>query len=186
MENEKENLCPDCSIYTLGNLEKIGRQFSKLGSKVSISYWHARYNLGMTISYSLWTLLVKYAEEFCTIDDYNWDWTLVYLAQQRFEFPRVMWSSATRVIHLGSCGTHHKKNCLSQSDIVPWTETDQFYQENRKYLFPTNSLSVHYLYNGKNPFRKLNGGWSDLRDRQLCLSFAFNDTKNLSSIDINT
>jgi hypothetical protein len=56
----------------------------------------------MTISHSLWSLLVKYAEEFCTIDDYNWDWSLVYLAQQRFDFPRVMWSSATRVIHLGS------------------------------------------------------------------------------------
>jgi alpha-1,6-mannosyl-glycoprotein beta-1,2-N-acetylglucosaminyltransferase len=70
--------------------------------QVSIAYWHARYNLGMTISHAVWVLLVKYAEEFCTIDDYNWDWSLVYLAQQRFNNPRVMWSSATRVIHLGS------------------------------------------------------------------------------------
>ena len=50
----------------------------------------------------MWTQLVKYAEEFCSIDDYNWDWTLVYLAQKRFAYPRVMLSSATRVIHLGS------------------------------------------------------------------------------------
>ncbi len=47
-------------------------------------------------------MLVKYAEEFCTLDDYNWDWSLVYLAQQRFKFPRVMWSSATRVVHFGA------------------------------------------------------------------------------------
>ena len=70
--------------------------------KISIAYWHARYNLGMTISYTLWTTLVKYAEEFCNVDDYNWDWSLVYLAQQRLNYPRVMWSSASRVIHLGS------------------------------------------------------------------------------------
>ncbi len=56
----------------------------------------------MTISYSFWTALVKYAEEFCNVDDYNWDWSLVYLSQQRFNYPRVMWSSASRVIHLGS------------------------------------------------------------------------------------
>ena len=67
-----------------------------------MAYWHARYNLGMTISHSLWRQLLKYAEEFCATDDYNWDWTLVSLAQKRFGYPRVMLSSATRVIHLGS------------------------------------------------------------------------------------
>ncbi|CAF1366404.1 unnamed protein product [Adineta steineri] len=186
METEKEHVCPECLFYTLGNLEKTGKQFSKLSSKVSIAYWHARYNLGMTISHQLWTLLVKYAEEFCTIDDYNWDWSLVYLAQQRFHFPRVMWSSATRVIHLGSCGTHHKKTCSSESDIGRWTETKLFFRNNRKHLFPTNSLSVHLKYEGKPIFKQPNGGWSDLRDRQLCLSFAFKDIKNLSSVDIKT
>ena len=56
----------------------------------------------MTISHTVWRLLIKYAEEFCRIDDYNWDWTLVYLAQQRLHSPRVMWSSLSRVMHLGS------------------------------------------------------------------------------------
>ncbi|CAF3011525.1 unnamed protein product [Rotaria socialis] len=183
METTKELLCPECLFYTLGNLEKAGRQFGKLSSKISIAYWHARYNLGMTISHSLWTLLVKYAEEFCTIDDYNWDWSLVYLAQQRFQFPRVMYSSATRVIHLGSCGTHHKKFCSSESDIARWTETDKLYRDNRKYLFPETSLSVHLKYEGKRIFKQPNGGWSDIRDRQLCLSFAFKDYKNITPID---
>ncbi|CAF1073506.1 unnamed protein product [Rotaria sordida] len=183
MEMEKERLCPECLFYTLGNLEKSGRQFGKLSSKISIAYWHARYNLGMTISYSLWVLLVKYAEEFCTIDDYNWDWSLVYLAQQRFHFPRVMYSTATRVIHLGSCGTHHKKFCSNESDIARWTETDKFYQDNKKYLFPITSLSVHLKYEGKRPFKQPNGGWSDVRDRQLCLSFAFKQYKHLSPIN---
>ncbi|CAF1460454.1 unnamed protein product, partial [Didymodactylos carnosus] len=102
MENKKPQLCPDCVFYTLGNLEKSGKQFNRVGGKVSIAYWHARYNLGMTISYEFWTLLSKYAEEFCNLDDYNWDWSLVYLSQHRFNYPKVLWSSATRLIHLGS------------------------------------------------------------------------------------
>lgn len=56
----------------------------------------------MTISYPFWRAIVQHAEEFCNVDDYNWDWSLVYLAQKRFNYPRVMWSSAARVIHLGS------------------------------------------------------------------------------------
>ncbi|CAF1174208.1 unnamed protein product [Adineta ricciae] len=184
MENEKERLCPTCSFYTLGNLEKSGKQFGRLGSKVSVAYWHARFNLGMTISHQVWTLLVKYAEEFCTIDEYNWDWSLVYLAQKHFHFPRVMWSSATRVVHLGSCGTHHKKFCSNVSDIARWKDTETFYRTNRKYLFPTTTLSLHTKHENKRLLKQLNGGWSDLRDRQLCLSFAFKDAKNLSSIDV--
>ncbi|CAF3420849.1 unnamed protein product [Rotaria sp. Silwood1] len=184
MEDEKQRLCPECLIYTLGNLEKTGRQFNNLGSKVSIAYWHARYNLGMTISYSLWLSIVQYAEEFCNVDDYNWDWSLVYLAQKRFNYPRVMWSSSARVIHLGSCGTHHKKTCSNQSDIARWEETDKFYQLNRKYLFPTNPLTVHAKYEARRPLKQTNGGWSDLRDRQLCLSFALKNPKDISHINI--
>ncbi|CAF0747884.1 unnamed protein product [Rotaria sordida] len=184
MEDEKERLCPECLIYTLGNLEKSGRQFNNLGSKVSIAYWHARYNLGMTISYSLWLSILQYAEEFCNVDDYNWDWSLVYLAQKRFDYPRVIWSSAARVTHLGSCGTHHKKTCSNQSDIARWEETDKFYQLNYKYLFPTTPLTVHAKYEARRPLKQTNGGWSDLRDRQLCLSFALKNTKDISHINI--
>ncbi|CAF4054021.1 unnamed protein product [Rotaria sp. Silwood2] len=184
MEDEKERLCSECLIYTLGNLEKSGRQFNNLGSKVSIAYWHARYNLGMTISYSLWLSLVQYAEEFCNVDDYNWDWSLVYLAQKRFNYPRVMWSTATRVIHLGSCGIHHKKTCSNQSDIARWEETDKYYQLNQQYLFPTKPLTVHAKYEARRPLKQTNGGWSDLRDRQLCLSFALKNPTNISHINI--
>ncbi|CAF2998036.1 unnamed protein product [Rotaria sp. Silwood2] len=180
----KHSLCSECLIYTLGNLEKSGRQFNNLGSKVSIAYWHARYNLGMTISYSLWLSLVQYAEEFCNVDDYNWDWSLVYLAQKRFNYPRVMWSTATRVIHLGSCGIHHKKTCSNQSDIARWEETDKYYQLNQQYLFPTKPLTVHAKYEARRPLKQTNGGWSDLRDRQLCLSFALKNPTNISHINI--
>ena len=82
-------------------------------------------------------------------------------------------------------GTHHKKTCSNQMDVARWTDTEDFFQENRQYLFPTSPLSVHSRFIERRPMRQLNGGWSDFRDRQLCLSFAFQYARNLSSIDMN-
>ncbi len=81
-------------------------------------------------------------------------------------------------------GTHHKKTCSSETDIARWKETDKVFHENRKYLFPTKPLSIHMKYEAKRPLKQTNGGWSDLRDRQLCLSFALKNTKDISHIDI--
>lgn len=75
--------------------------------------------------------------------------------------------------------------CSNAGDIVRWAETEKLYRDNRMYLFPTGSLSEYSQYVDKRTMKQLNGGWSDIRDRLLCLSFAFKDTRNLSSIDIN-
>ncbi|CAF1362540.1 unnamed protein product [Rotaria sordida] len=182
MEDEKERLCPECVSYTLGHQENAGREFNNVGSKVSIAYWPARHSLSMTISYSLWLSILQYAEEFCNVDEYNWDWSLIYLAQKRFNYSRVMWSSAARVIHLGSCGTHHKKGCSNQLDIAQWKETDKFYQLNHKYLFPTTSLTVHAKYEARHPFEQTYGGWSDVRDRQLLPTLAKTARKYLKTV----
>ncbi|CAF1023525.1 unnamed protein product, partial [Didymodactylos carnosus] len=75
-------------------------------------------------------------------------------------------------------GTHHNKTCGGSAfDIKKiWHETSEFYTVNLKHLFPT-SLQVNLHYQNKRPFINLNGGWGDLRDKQLCLSFAFKDEK---------
>lgn len=86
---------------------------------------------------------------------------------------------------LNFSGIHHKKFCSSESDIVRWAETEKYYNDNRQFLFPNTSLSLLVKYEGKRLFEQPNGGWSDIRDRQLCLSFAFKDYRNLSSININ-
>ena len=83
-------------------------------------------------------------------------------------------------------GIHHQKSCAGESNTAQWTATETFYRENRRYLFPAENLTLHIRYDNKRPFEKLNGGWSDLRDRQLCLSFAFNGAENLPGIDEDT
>ena len=83
-------------------------------------------------------------------------------------------------------GTHHKKTCSSESDIARWKETDKFYDVNKQHLFSTKPLSIHLKYEAKRPVKQTNGGWSDLRDRQLCLSFALKNTEDLSRIIMKT
>lgn len=82
-----------------------------------------------------------------------------------------------------SSGIHHKKNCFNQSDTSPWESTAKVFQNNHQYLFPKQALTVHYKYEVRRPFKNTNGGWSDIRDRQLCLSFALKNTENISHIN---
>lgn len=65
-------------------------------------------------------------------------------------------------------GVHHKgKNCNPQ---VKKAQVENQINQNLKHLFP-NVVSV----NGQSRFKlrdpKPNGGWGDIRDRNLCLSF---------------
>ena len=83
-------------------------------------------------------------------------------------------------------GTHHVKTCSNQSDIARWKQTDKFYRDNQDYLFPSQPLSIHVKIMAKRPIKNTNGGWSDIRDRQLCLSFALKNTKDISHINITT
>jgi hypothetical protein len=82
-------------------------------------------------------------------------------------------------------GIHHKKTCANESDIARWKETDLIFETNQKYLFPKD-IFLHLKYEAKRPLKQTNGGWSDLRDRQLCLSFALNNPKDISHITIKT
>ncbi len=42
----------------------------------------SRHNMGMAFNRSLWTQLHRCADLFCSVDDYNWDWSLSHVAQK--------------------------------------------------------------------------------------------------------
>ena len=69
-----------------------------------------------------------------------------------------------RVFHIGECGVHHKgKLCDVLINKVKKVISDSVNQ-----LFP--SKLIMQKGNGKKLIRaKVNGGWGDRRDHQLCL-----------------
>lgn len=74
----------------------------------------SKHNMGMAFNRVTWNKLRKCAAQFCSYDDYNWDWSLQYIAQTCLPpsrgagiAPRVesglitMTMRAPRVFHIG-------------------------------------------------------------------------------------
>lgn len=167
--NLKKKECKDCRMITAGNYDKA-QIFSSNAGKMELASWiSSRHNMGMTFARDLWNEIKKCAKEFCNFDDYNWDWTLQHLSMKCIPGQiKLLKMKATRVFHMGDCGVHHKgKNCNPQ---VKKAQVENQINQNLKHLFP-NVVSI----NGQSRFKlrdpKPNGGWGDIRDRNLCLSF---------------
>ncbi|TPP60983.1 Alpha-1 6-mannosyl-glycoprotein beta-1 2-N-acetylglucosaminyltransferase [Fasciola gigantica] len=141
--------------------------------QVAFGPWiSSRDNMGMGISRSMWNRMKPCLASFCTFDDYNWDWTLQHIGANcmlpRLEAMQLL--KQTRVYHLGQCdGLHHTAaNCSVRLLAQKITQTLQ--GPDAAYLFPSK-LKVTELH--KSGLRgRPNGGWSDLRDRALCMSIA--------------
>lgn len=59
-------------------------------------------NLGLAFDRTIWKLLSSCAEEFCKYDDYNWDWTLLYIMKTCMPSDLVgMILAGSRVVHIG-------------------------------------------------------------------------------------
>lgn len=44
----------------------------------------SKHNMGMSFNRSVWNDFRQCADKFCSVDDYNWDWSLLHVAQQCF------------------------------------------------------------------------------------------------------
>eukprot|EP00271_Cylindrocystis_brebissonii_P001932 TRINITY_DN12279_c0_g2_i1.p1 TRINITY_DN12279_c0_g2~~TRINITY_DN12279_c0_g2_i1.p1 ORF type:complete len:1030 (-),score=179.89 TRINITY_DN12279_c0_g2_i1:681-3689(-) len=71
-------------------------------------------NVGYAFNRSVWEMLHRQTETFCTFDEYNWDLTLWSAVQQQLGFSlQTLRSSRASAWHIGKCGLHagaeHKK-----------------------------------------------------------------------------
>lgn len=71
--------------------------------QVLVSDWlSTKHNMGMALNRQVWQRLKLCAEDFCTFDDYNWDWSLQYLSLTCIPGRlRVMAVRFPRVFHIG-------------------------------------------------------------------------------------
>uniref|UniRef100_A0A6P3UB90 Alpha-1,6-mannosyl-glycoprotein 2-beta-N-acetylglucosaminyltransferase n=1 Tax=Bombus terrestris TaxID=30195 RepID=A0A6P3UB90_BOMTE len=148
--------------------------------KAEVIPWiSSKHNMGMAFNRVTWNKLRKCAAQFCSYDDYNWDWSLQHIAQTCMPpskgpgiAPRTesglitMMMRAPRVFHIGECGVHHKKtNCESTAVIA---KVQNVLKAARDHLFPTQLTLTVAGTAKKTKLRKGNGGWGDTRDHRLC------------------
>ena len=87
----------------------------------------------------------------------------------------------SRVIHIGTCGLHHKgKNCDPKDNV---DKLVSMFAEKPSAFFP-KSFELSGIYTGIRTPKKSNGGWSDPRDIQLCKQF-FYSTNSTSYVNLN-
>lgn len=75
-----------------------------------------------------------------------------------------------RVLHIGACGLHRQSLLCENRTLI--NEANALI-ETANILFP-KTLKIKTLPDKKlNPKKKevINGGWSDVRDHELCLNF---------------
>lgn len=174
MHNIKKKDCKECRMLSAGNYDK-NQNYAVNAGKVEVANWiSSRHNMGMTFTVDLWNEIKKCAKEFCYFDDYNWDWTVQHLSSKCIPNSiKVLKMKATRVFHMGDCGVHHKgKNCKPEEKKQT---VQKMIDNNKHHLFP-NTVKIGSYSGLKLRDPKPNGGWGDLRDRQMCLSFVTNSS----------
>ncbi|XP_066562157.1 alpha-1,6-mannosyl-glycoprotein 2-beta-N-acetylglucosaminyltransferase [Amia ocellicauda] len=165
----KQKDCPDCDILALGNHESH-LTFRDQTNKLETSTWlSTKHNIGMGISKDLYYKLMGCNNEFCTYDDYNWDWTLQHLSGTCMSKPlKVMAAQASRVLHTGDCGLHRQANCQPELAAEKAEQILQFVKDS---LFPHSLVLSNQGSVEHKPHMK-NGGWGDIRDHTLCKNYA--------------
>ncbi|CAL8118384.1 unnamed protein product [Orchesella dallaii] len=162
------NLCHGCNLLSLGTY--LSPKKLNYSQAVVTNWVSTEHNMAMTFNKTLWEKLTRCAQTFCEFDDYNWDWTLFQVSNTCLESKlEVLYPKAARVYHIGDCGLHHKmtKNCDSKKAAEA---IDKGIKQYSSFLFPDN-IRIDYLKGNKMFPKKGNGGWGDLRDRELCMSF---------------
>uniref|UniRef100_A0A147AP25 Alpha-1,6-mannosyl-glycoprotein 2-beta-N-acetylglucosaminyltransferase n=1 Tax=Fundulus heteroclitus TaxID=8078 RepID=A0A147AP25_FUNHE len=165
----RKTSCQDCDMLALGNHDG-GTDFASTSDKVSTSGWMStKHNMGMAISREVYYKLMGCSNDYCTYDDYNWDWTLQHLSGTCVSKPlKVLAAQASRVLHTGDCGLHQKENCKPE---LASQKAEGILQKARDGLFPPR-----LVLGGTEPVEHRahikNGGWGDVRDHVLCNNYS--------------
>jgi len=119
----------------------------------------------MTMNRRAFAQLQRHAQDYCRFDEYNWDWTMVHLAGQRYIPHTLLMPSRTLAKHIGvTQGMHNNLNAVGgEGDFGPDFEKleTKFHGKNGLYQYQANIGPLRH--------DKGYGGWGHPVDQQHCL-----------------
>uniref|UniRef100_UPI00358FF6C2 alpha-1,6-mannosyl-glycoprotein 2-beta-N-acetylglucosaminyltransferase-like n=1 Tax=Myxine glutinosa TaxID=7769 RepID=UPI00358FF6C2 len=130
------------------------------------SWQSSRHAAGLAITRHAYELLRSCTQEFCSYDDYNWDWSFQQVSATCLAHPLiVMVLRAPRVLHSADCGAPAGEVCNAARARE---RLEAVSSGASRYLFPdtVRVVQVHYPIAVHPP--AVNGGWADPRDHELC------------------
>ncbi|XP_063774940.1 alpha-1,6-mannosyl-glycoprotein 2-beta-N-acetylglucosaminyltransferase-like [Pseudophryne corroboree] len=172
---EKQCQEEGCHLLSLGGLS--APEPSSDPQHVEVSGFVApRHRTAIVMSRQQYYQLMGCLGEFCTYDDYNWDWSLQHVSATCLAHPlKVLSARLPRVLSLpakaeegGMCGqTGPCPNMDAASQALRGKV-----RELSGRLFPKTLTVSARQQEVRNPPPTKNGGWGDIRDHTLCQSYA--------------
>jgi len=125
----------------------------------------------MAIGRKTWQKIVNAKDEFCNRDEYNWDWSVVWLANQGLIPFKVLAPSIAQVKHIGLDGMHvnYEKTTTKQgkNDKARLRRA----AANWHIPQPFHGTGIVHVGGANKPFPgKPNGGFGHPKDHEHCLS----------------
>jgi hypothetical protein len=114
--------------FNLGKVSQIGQHAALLSrqDKVVVRKWSHLNNAGLGFDREMFLKLLQNGYQWCSFDDYNWDWSLERMAQDKVVPAALVTPEYTRVEHIGGCGLHFTsnnceklKNSVIQGFLIP-------------------------------------------------------------------
>jgi len=170
-------------MISLGNYDEIMAKnttvWSKSQSEYSIrTYYGSEHNLGLSFTRKTFDLLNSYRSQFCTYNDYNWDWTLQYLSNFTPHILRTLAVISPRVYHIGNCkgefgAFHDSKQKTTCKPTAAKEKFENFTAHLKQVQLNPTFFSPIEIYATEPPRQILRpyGGWDDPRDHQLCMNY---------------
>ncbi|KAI8485934.1 Alpha-1,6-mannosyl-glycoprotein 2-beta-N-acetylglucosaminyltransferase [Branchiostoma belcheri] len=174
MAKLQQSECPECDIISMGLYDRPSN-YQSVGDMVDVITWQSsKHNMGMAYTRDTWAKIRSCSKEFCTFDDYNWDWTLQHVSGRCLPSTlTTMVILGPRVFHIGTCGMHHSNKdakCEVEKEVG---YVEDLLRRNKPYLDPSG-LYIKQRFDKSAVIKtmKPNGGWADPRDHRLCMSYA--------------
>lgn len=135
----------------------------------------------MAIRREIFAKIKTYGKDYCTWDDYNWDWSLVHLmAKEELPF-KVLSPGVLQVAHIGlEDGMHtNQKDQNAFSDFTGLTKKQEMLKRMKKYLNKDgkldpfhNDVDVPHVQRVSPPrqLQKGFGGWGHPADQEHCIA----------------
>lgn len=168
--------CPQCVSLNMGAHPTLGRPEEHAWRPADV-YYAGIDNLGLVLLRRGWEVIAKGAEQFCSWDDYNWDWTVKAMLRSMRSIKPSLLVRNSRVQHAGRCGLHgaaDEDSCRSLSERAAFfdlpfskqAEQDPHGQVPAGDRWVFQGLRIPPLLTP--PF----GGWGAEEDHRHCLNVA--------------
>jgi alpha-1,6-mannosyl-glycoprotein beta-1,2-N-acetylglucosaminyltransferase len=143
-------------------------------SGLSDKWMEKRFVTGpMAIRRDMFSIIRDHASDYCTYDDYNWDWSIVNLMTKRYLPFQILVPGVLQVAHIGLEGGLHENSIDFKKR--------QMFQQLRKSLGPFHAKvgkpygkNMNNLGQSVKPF----GGWGHPADHEHCLKLFGDAEKN--------